>query len=148
MGNHHHITHDNSVILWKKSRYDSFTSTYFVFFQISVSVNEIGLGDVTWLTSDVNMLMSGLSITYLECLVMGDKCKLISGLKHDLPSSPVKVDHVKIWVSLSINTLASLISHMEVNKLCFRAGCRVLGMDVNTTPPPKVSLNKFVFPVI
>ena len=90
------------------------------------------------------MLMSCLSLTYLERLVVGPECQLRSGLKSALPSSSVKVDDVEIGVSLSVNKLASLISHMEVDKLSFRAGCRVLGMDVITTPPPKVSLSKLV----
>ena len=116
-----------------------FHITTLCFFQVSVSVNEIGLADVTWLTSDVNMLMSCLSITDLERLVIGSKCQLRSDLKPALQSSPVKVDDVEIGVSLSINTLASLISHMDVNQLTFRSGCQVLDMDKNTTPPPQIS---------
>ena len=108
-------------------------------FQVNVSVKALCLYDVTWLNADVHMLMSCMSITYLDHLVLGATCQLRSSLSPASPSSLVKVDKVEIYTSLSINTLTSLLSHMEYTKLIFLSGCQVLDMDVNTTPPPQVS---------
>ena len=114
-------------------------ASFDLLFQPRVLVKQIDLLGVTWQTTDVHRLMSCLSMTYLDQLVVDDECQLISSLPHASPSSLIMVDDVQIYMSLPINTLISLISHMEVNKLNFWSGCQVLDMDVNTTPPPQVS---------
>ena len=99
----------------------------------------IYLYDVTWLTTDVHRLMSCLSITYLDHLVLRKTCQLRCSLSSDSPSSPVKVNILQIGTSLTITTLESILSQIDVNRLTFHAGCQVLDMDMNTTPTPQVS---------
>ena len=79
-------------------------------------------------------------MTYLDVLAVGDRCQLTSSWSPASPSSLVKVDEVQIQGSLSINTLTSLISHIEVNTLSFHLECQVLDMHMNIVTPPQVSL--------
>ena len=102
-------------------------------------MKELYFSGITWLTTDVNRFLSCMSITHLDLLGLDETCQLRSSLSPASPSSPVKVDRVQIAPSLSINTLTSLISHLEVNTLAFWSGCQVLDMDVKTTPPHQVS---------
>ena len=129
-----------------KNLYYNYNSFNNLLFQVSVSLKKkkkkkIRLSDVTWLTTDINRLISCLSITHLDGLVVFDYCRLRSSLSPASSSSLVMVNKIEIHVSLSISTLTSLISHMEINALTFWSGCQVLNMDVNTKLPSEVSQN-------
>ena len=108
--------------------------------QVSVSVQQIHLCDVTWLTTDAYKLMSCLSLTDLDGLVLDDECKLISSLSPASSSPLVKMNTIQIHAPLSINTLTSLISHMEVNQITFISDCQLLDMDM--TPPQQVNQDR------
>ena len=99
-----------------------------------MSVKQIHLREVTWLTTDIKRLMSCLSITHLDGLCVGPTCQLRCSLSPASPSSLFKVREVNIHASMSINTLTSLISNIEVIMLSLESGCQVLDMDVNTIP--------------
>ena len=108
-------------------------------FQVRGSVKALCLYDVTWLTADIHRLMSCLSITYLDYLVLSKTCHLRFSLPAASPSSPVKVNILQIGTSLAITTLVSILSYLDVNKLSFHAGCQMIDMDMNTAPTPQVS---------
>ena len=99
----------------------------------------LALEDVSWLTSDVHSLMTSLGLTHLDALGVMPACKLRPSPPSASPISRIKVDETRIQTSLSINTLAALLSYVDVNHLAFYGGCQVLDMSSYSPPPPQVS---------
>ena len=108
-------------------------------FQVSASVKEIWLADVSWLTSDVHSLMRSLNLIHLEDLGVMPACKLRPSPPSASPTSRIKVHDIWIQASLSINTLVSLLSHIELDVLRFYRGSQVLHMSSYSPHPHQVS---------
>ena len=83
-------------------------------------------------------MLSYLSICHLTCLLVVGQCQLNYDAASCHPPARLKIDTMQIGTSMTLDTIAALISHVEIEHLLFTGKCNVLHMD-RYKPLPKVS---------
>ena len=93
-------------------------------------------------------MISYLSIKHLAILAVLGQCQLNDHIKSPIiPTSWIKADTIMIGASLTLDILAALVAHIEVENLLFVNKCKVLDID-KYKPLPKVNYNTLNWVII
>ena len=111
---------------------------------MNASVKMIGLGSVSWMAEDVHKLLSCLSITKLDALIVSEKCQMSHGSSCSVITSRISVGTTDIKTSLRIDALQALLSQIDVHDLCIKEGAQVVDMD--KYKPLKGQVNHYYHP--
>ena len=84
------------------------------------------LDDISWSTTELHNMLKIISIT---TLALSPSCQLTCSSNCPTLTSRIKVNQASIEATMTIDTLASLLSQMEVDGLYFNTGCKVKQMD-------------------
>ena len=103
-------------------------------FQVGISVNMLGIRNVSWLTADIHRLISCLSIVYIDHLFFGPNCTFTYSPVSDLSKSPVSVVTAEISAALTTDTVAALLSDLEVDTLSLFSELQVLDTSRSISP--------------
>ena len=88
-------------------------------------MKKIHLVDITWSTTEVHDLLSCLSNTHLEYVVIMSSCQLSCSRLPASHTSLITVPALVNVASFRINTLTSTLSGLDVNVLVFQGGCQI-----------------------
>ena len=92
-------------------------------------MKRIGLKNITWSTTEVHDLLSCLSNTHLEVVLIGPGCQLSCSRLPASQTSLIAIPDLDIGASLRIDTLTSLLSRLEVDLLTCKDGCQIQGLS-------------------
>ena len=83
------------------------------------------MGDISWTTADIHNLMACLQIKVFEKMVVLPNCQLSYLYGSTLNRPVVKVTKMMLATTLLADTLAALLSHIEVDELLLHEGFKV-----------------------
>ena len=89
-------------------------------------VKLLQLCEGSWLISTIHSLVSSLSSKSVHIF---RRCKLMYSASLSVPTSRLKLDKLQMQTSLDIETLVTLLSHLEVEDLSFHDLCQVGGIE-------------------
>ena len=92
-------------------------------------MKRIYLEDITSSTTEVHDLLSCLSNTHLEVVLIGPGCQLSCSCLPASQTSLIAIPDLHIVASLRIDTLTSLLSRLVVDLLTFMDGCQIQGLS-------------------
>ena len=90
----------------------------------------------TWSVTNIHTLMSDLSITELERLVVYPGCQLKCDYTCTSQAITVNVKAILMLESIYATMLMTLLAYLQVDNLHFTSRCEVLGL-LNDNPPQK-----------
>ena len=94
------------------------------------SLREVYLDNVSWSTTDVHNLLRCLFPTQeLHLMQVRKTCPLSNSVLPNTHDSTINIHQIQIQASLTISTLLSLLSPIEVTELFFADSCRVVDIE-------------------